>query len=243
MVVWIIAVLLALFALAGALVGHAAADPGSQWFGQALCRLPADSKKVALTFDDGPSDPYTGQILDLLRERKVKATFFVCGQNVERHPNLARRIVAEGHTIGNHTYSHPFLYLLGRKAMAEEIDRAQLAIEKATGVRPKLFRPPYGIRWFGLFPLLRERGLRLIMWSGTGFDWKNGRDEIVASAVKALEPGAIILLHDGHGVRTGNQVDRSSTWAALPGILDAAKSRGLDLGQIAEAPPPDLKVS
>jgi peptidoglycan-N-acetylglucosamine deacetylase len=243
MVVWIIVALLAFLALAGALLGHAATNPGSQWFGPAVVRLTAESKKVALTFDDGPSVPYTGQILALLRERQVKATFFVCGQNVERHSDIARRIVAEGHAIGNHTYSHPFLYLLRRKAMAEEIDRAQLAIEKATGVRPKLFRPPYGIRWFGLSSLLRERGLRMIMWSGTGFDWKYGRDQIFASTVSALEQGAVIVLHDGHGVRSGDEVNRSNTCAALPGILDVAKSRGIEFGLVQEALPNDLKVS
>ena len=210
--------LVLLAVLGGAFLWYAATVPSSRVFGSPLVQGPAHSNYIALTFDDGPSVPYTGQILDLLGERSVKATFFVCGQNVELHPELARRIVAEGHSIGNHTYSHPFLYLLGPRAMSEEIDRTQSIIEKATAVRPKLFRPPYGIRWFGLTRILRERGLALVQWSATGYDWKNRREEIIAAALAGLQPGAILLLHDIH----------AETVAALPKILEGVKAAGLE---------------
>ena len=99
---------------------------------------------MALTFDDGPAERFTAQVLDILREQQVPATFFVCGENVEEHPDLLRRIVAEGHEIGNHTYSHLFVYFKSRRRIAEEIDRTQAIIEKVVGFRPSLFRPPYG---------------------------------------------------------------------------------------------------
>jgi peptidoglycan-N-acetylglucosamine deacetylase len=225
MVIWFIAAV-ALLTIPELFVIRAATSLDSDWFGKALRRLPAGTNRVALTFDDGPSVPYTGQILDALGERNIKATFFVCGRNVERYPDVARRIVREGHAIGNHTYSHPFLYLLGGKRVAEEIDRTQAAIEKITGVRPKLFRPPYGIRWFGLDRILRERGLKMVLWSGTGYDWKNSREQVVSSTINALEAGAVVLLHDGHAVKFGEQVNRMDTVAALPEILDQAASMG-----------------
>lgn len=234
MVIWIIGALVFL-TLPEVLLIRAATSLDSDWFGKALRRLPAGAQCAALTFDDGPSVPYTEQILDALRERNIKATFFLCGQNVERYPEVARRIVREGHVIGNHSYSHPYFYLLGRKRMAEEIDRTQSAIERITGVRPKFFRPPFGIRWFGLEQILRERELKMVLWSGTGFDWKKSREEIVASTLNALQAGAVVLLHDGHGVRFGEKVNRKETVAALPQILDRAASEGCGFTILTEA--------
>jgi peptidoglycan/xylan/chitin deacetylase (PgdA/CDA1 family) len=134
----------------GVVLWYACSVPSSRVFGPALVRGPRERRRVALTFDDGPAPPFTGQILDVLRDYRVPATFFVCGQNAERHPELVRRIHAEGHTLGNHTYSHPFLYIQSRQRIAEEIDRTQEVIGRLTGYRPRLFRPPYGVRWFGL---------------------------------------------------------------------------------------------
>jgi len=211
-----------------ALVGlyvYAWSVPTLQVFGRALLRGPARDGNVALTFDDGPSSPYTGQILDVLRERGVTATFFLCGGNVERHPEIARRIVAEGHTIGNHTYSHPFPYFRRRSFFAAEIDRTQDVIEKVTGQRPRIFRPPFGARWLGMYGVLAERNLPLINWSDTGYDWREGVD-IAAETLKHLRPGSIILLHDGKRVYPPPLVDRSGTVNALPAIIDGARRAG-----------------
>ena len=145
---------------------------------------------------------------------------------MERHPDVVRRIVAEGHTLGNHTYSHPFLCFRSRRSMAGEIDRTQEAVRKIVGEPPTLFRPPYGVRWFGLWRVLGERGLRLVMWSDSGLDWRQGAEAIVSTAVKGLRPGAILLLHDGHGARPAGEVDRSPTVKALPQIIDWALSKG-----------------
>jgi peptidoglycan-N-acetylglucosamine deacetylase len=210
----------------GSLYVYAWSVPTLQVFGPALLRGPAHGGNVALTFDDGPSSPYTGQILDLLRERGVTATFFLCGKNVERHPEIARRIVAEGHTIGNHTYSHPFPYFRRRSFIATEIDRAQDVIERVTGHRPKIFRPPFGARWPGMHEVLRERNLPLINWSDTGYDWREGVD-VASETLKHLRPGSIILLHDGREVYPPNQVDQSRTVSALPTIIDSVRQAGL----------------
>ena len=212
-------------ALGGVYV-YAWSVPTLQVFGPALLRGPAHDGNVALTFDDGPSSPYTGQILDILRERGVTATFFLCGRNVERHPEIARRIVAEGHTIGNHTYSHPFPYFRRRSFFAAEIDRTQDVIENVTGQRPRIFRPPFGARWLGMYRVLRERNLALINWSDTGYDWREGVD-IAAEALRHLRPGSIILLHDGKRVYPPPEVDRSGTVSALPAIIEGAQQAGL----------------
>jgi len=204
----------------------ACATPTSTFFRPVLVRGPQDGKRITLTFDDGPAPTFTPQILDILREHGVPATFFVCGKNVERYPELLRRIVAEGHAVGNHTYSHPYLFFKSRRRMAEEIDRTQSVIENCVGFRPEIFRPPYGSRWFGLVPTLRERGMHLVMWSATGYDWKKDASGITAAALRELEPGAVLLLHDGHETRGESETDRSQTVAALSRIIKDARERG-----------------
>ena len=191
-----------------------------------LIRGPQQGKRIALTFDDGPSPPYTEQILDILREHQVPATFFVCGRNVEKHPDLLRRIVAEGHEVGNHTYSHPFVFFKSRRRIAEEIDRTQAIIEKVAGIHPNIFRPPYGARWFGLIPTLLERDMHLVLWSAAGYDWKKDVQGITKSALRELKPGAVLLLHDGRETRPAAEVDRSRTVLALPAIIAGARHRG-----------------
>jgi peptidoglycan/xylan/chitin deacetylase (PgdA/CDA1 family) len=216
-------------AAGGAVLWYACSVPSSQVFGPALVRGPREGRRVALTFDDGPAPPFTGQILDVLRDYRVPATFFVCGQSAERHPELLRRIHVEGHTLGNHMYSHPLLYIQSRQRIAEEIDRTQEVIRRLTGCQPRLFRPPYGVRWFGLYPVLRERGMHLVQWSDTGYDWKNDAEAIVGAALRRLRPGSIILLHDGFNAQTpDSRVSRSNTVEAVPAILNGALKAGFE---------------
>ncbi len=213
-------------------LAYACIIPSSRVFSPVVNRGPGESRNVVLTFDDGPAPPFTEQILDILAEHGISATFFLCGKNVERHPEIARRIVREGHTIGNHTYSHPFLFARSRRFMAGEIDRAQEAIERITGVRPTLFRPPYGARWFGLMPVLRERGLKMVMWSVMGFDWKYRTEAIIRAVKNRLHSGAVILLHDGHEHPPSAGIDQSATVAALPAIIESATQAGLTFAAI-----------
>ncbi len=204
----------------------ACTEPSSTFFRPVLIRGPQEGRRISLTFDDGPSEHFTGKVLDILRDQQVPATFFVCGRNVEKHPELLRRIVAEGHEVGNHTYSHLLVYFKSRRRIAEEIDRTQAVIEKVIGIRPKVFRPPYGARWFGLVPTLRERGVHLILWSATGYDWKKDVEGITASALRELKPGAVLLLHDGRNTLPTSEIDRSRTVLALPGIIAGARRQG-----------------
>jgi peptidoglycan-N-acetylglucosamine deacetylase len=229
-----LAVGLLVIAGCGAALAYACVAPTSKVFRPVLLRGPAESQGVVLTFDDGPTSPFTEQILDILAERNVPATFFLCGKNVERYPEIARRIVQEGHAIGNHTYSHPLLLLHSRKFMAAEIDRTQAAIEKVAGIRPTWFRPPYGFRWFGLTPILIPRGLRMVMWSATGYDWKYRTQAIVKATTREMRAGSVILLHDGHERQAPEKVDQSSTVEALPAIIDAATAAGLKIVPISE---------
>ncbi|MGH9355553.1 MAG: polysaccharide deacetylase family protein [Terriglobia bacterium] len=210
--------------------------PSSQLFGPSLVRGPAGQNRVALTFDDGPTPPCTDQILDILKQHGVTATFFVNGKLVERFPERVQRITRENHTIGNHTYTHLFLYLKTRKRIEQEIDRTQDAIDRVLGTRPKIFRAPYGVRWFGLFPALRRRGMSSVQWSDTGFDWieKDTAEDIARKSLKHLRDGSVILLHDGCGRHEPGEMGHAKTVAALPAIIGEVHRRGLRFVSVLE---------
>jgi peptidoglycan/xylan/chitin deacetylase (PgdA/CDA1 family) len=205
-----------------AVLGFAAAAPRSQLLGRTLVRGDGRTPRIALTFDDGPGEA-TPLILDILKKAGIRATFFLCGQNVERFPEHARRIAAEGHEVGNHTYSHPYLVCKTPGGIAWEIARAQNVIGHSTGCRPKLFRPPYGVRWFGLFPVLASHELTAVMWSVSGVDWRLPAARIADRVIAKAKPGSIILLHDG--VPPGERGDRRETAEALQEIVRALGKR------------------
>ncbi len=230
---WAIAIAVCLLALAGLYI-YAWSIPTLQLFGPAILRGPVEGGRIALTFDDGPASPFTEQVLDILRAREVKATFFVCGEHVNRYPEIVRRIHAEGHTIGNHTFSHPFFYFHRRSFFAREIDRTQEAVERVVGSRPRFFRPPYGARWLGLYAVLGKRNMRLVNWSDTGYDWKLDAEGIVRETLKTLGPGSIILLHDGLRGFRPKKIDQSATVRALPAIIEGAHRAGLRFAPLDE---------
>jgi peptidoglycan/xylan/chitin deacetylase (PgdA/CDA1 family) len=232
--IWIISICIICLGSLFGLYVYAWSIPTLQWFGPAILRGPGDGRRIALTFDDGPCSGYTEPILDILRQQDVKASFFVCGQNVERNPEILRRIQAEGHTIGNHSYSHPFPFFRSRVFFAREIDLTQETIEKITGKRPKFFRPPFGACWLGLQPVLKARGLSLVNWSDTGYDWKLDTEGIVRETLRALGPGSIILLHDGRRTYPPEKVDRSPTVKALPTIIEGAAKAGFSFVSLEE---------
>ncbi len=172
---------------------------------------------IYLTFDDGPNEPYTSQILDILKIYKAKATFFVCGKCVERFPETAKRIAQEGHTIGNHTWSHSGIRsFIG--LWEAEIEKTSNIVEKITGHPTTLFRPPWG----RVTPLLRRylegHHYKLMLWDVEARDWEKPRARVIAQRIaKNVKTGSIILLHDGGGSSAG--VDRSQTVAALSIVL------------------------
>ena len=162
------------------------------------------SAAVAITIDDGPVPEVTSRVLDLLDEHNARATFFCIGERIDRHPALARAIVARRHEIGNHTYRHLMRFsLLGPRGVAQEIARAQEAIGAATGQVARFFRAPAGLRNPFLEPALTRANLQLVSWTRRGFDTVTGSaGRVFASLTRNLQDGDILLLHDGHAART-----------------------------------------
>lgn len=214
----------ALLAVLGYAAWYALAAPASQLLCSTIQSGSREHSAVALTFDDGPG-PETPQLLEALKDNGAKATFFLCGENARRYPELVRRIAAEGHCIGNHAYSHRRFLGRSKRWMSQEIQStAQLLSSlladhhSANGAAPApIFRPPYGLRWFGMGRLLDDAGLTTILWDVNSEDWKRSPWEIVDRVVRLTKPGSIILLHDG--IPPNESQPRSSTAAALPEIL------------------------
>jgi peptidoglycan/xylan/chitin deacetylase (PgdA/CDA1 family) len=163
-------------------------------------RGPRDRPALALTFDDGPSES-TPQILDILAQYGAHSTFFQCGANVVRLPEIARAVMAAGHEVGNHSYSHPYLFLRSPRGIENELRRAQETIQEYSGAHPVWFRAPYGVRWFGLGAAQRRLQLAGVMWTAIGYDWSLRVDEVVVRMAASASNGAILCLHDGRELR------------------------------------------
>jgi peptidoglycan/xylan/chitin deacetylase (PgdA/CDA1 family) len=178
-------------------------------------------RAIALTFDDGPSES-TPRLLESLHRHGASATFFQCGANVRRLPAVTQEVAAAGHEIGNHSDTHPYLCLKGAGFILDEITRAQESIEQTAAVRPKLFRAPYGVRWFGLREAQRRRGLLGVMWTAIGVDWKGTHDRVTAFLNRAAMNGAIFCLHDGRMIepRPDIRVTLRAVERLLPMLLD-----------------------
>ena len=180
---------------------------------------------VALTFDDGPNRTYTVAILDAMKERDVVGTFFVLGNLVNRNPDVVLRMYEEGHQIGNHSMSHPFLTRLGRQGVMNELSATSDAIERVTGQRPTIFRPPYGARSSVTDDVARELGMSVIIWDVDPRDWEFRHAPTVYNSVMAnVQCGSIILLHDV----------RQSTVDATIRIIDSLLERGYALVTVDE---------
>jgi peptidoglycan/xylan/chitin deacetylase (PgdA/CDA1 family) len=193
----------------------------------------ARAPAVALSFDDGPTEPYTSQILSVLRRYEVKATFFVLGAQAVANPWTLRRAVAEGHEIGNHTWDHPPLPLRTPSFVRSTIRRTSDAVEEIAGVRPRLFRPPFGWRNPWVSGAARREGCETVAWTvGVNDTGQPGANVIIERAIAGLRDGAILLLHDGRGVDP--DPDASQVVAALPAILREIQRRGLRTVTVSE---------
>ena len=213
-------------AAAGALAGSAfmswaVRGRSSTVFGSSVWRGPRNRRALALTFDDGPSES-TPRIIEILERYRVPATFFQCGANVERLPAVARAVAEAGHPIGNHSYSHPKLYFRARHFIESELRLAQERIEQHTGLRPRWFRAPYGVRWFGLGPAQRRLQLTGVMWTVIGYDWKLKADAIVRRVGGGVSNGAIVCLHDGRELRVRPEIGETveAVKRLVPLLLD-----------------------
>jgi peptidoglycan-N-acetylglucosamine deacetylase len=195
-------------------------------FVDVLARGPRGARGVALTFDDGPSPEHTPRVLDLLDQAGVKATFFVIGRKAEAHPELVREIVARGHAVGLHSYAHDRLFSL-RSAIAVERDlrRGLDVLERITGVRATLFRPPIGHTSPPIARVVEALDLEVIGWSARGLDGLAGArpERVAARVVPKLRDGAIVLLHDA-----AERDDHTpASLEALPRILAAMSAKQL----------------
>ncbi len=198
--------------------------PGSQTFIPVIRRLPVVNA-VALTFDDGPTEPFTARILDILAEHHAQATFFLIGQNVRKYPKLARRIVEEGHTVGNHSYDHTALgFTLGQRYWHSQLARTNRVITHETGLRPRLFRAPRGIKFWPMARALKRKGMRVVGWRLRGFDTVVGPGFLTGYLTRRMRAGDIITLHDGLE-KARREKSQQGTVDALPAILRSVQER------------------
>jgi peptidoglycan/xylan/chitin deacetylase (PgdA/CDA1 family) len=208
----------------------AALAPQSQIFGQTLV-AGRDPAEFALTFDDGPNDRATGELLDLLAERGVQATFFMMGRFVRRRPELARQVLAAGHVVGNHTVTHPWLAWQTAARIREEMGGCNRILEDVLGAPVRYFRPPHGARRPAVFSVAKELGLTVVQWNVMGQDWRPiGAEGILANVRRGMKRaagagrGANILLHDGSDRAMG--ADRNDTVSAVRSLLQETARDG-----------------
>ncbi|MDQ0417523.1 peptidoglycan/xylan/chitin deacetylase (PgdA/CDA1 family) [Croceifilum oryzae] len=181
-------------------------------------------KQVAFTFDDGPDTHFTNQVLDILKKEKVPATFFVCGNNVEAHPDVVKRIDQEGHSVGNHSWNHPDLSKKDQATVSQQISKTNDVIKNVIGKTPTLFRPPYGAHKGGIVDNeVQQLNMKLILWSVDTRDWDHkSKDQIMEAYNKEFKPGGIILQHS-----SGNE-GLKETVKALPEMIHDLKSKGYE---------------
>ena len=164
---------------------------------------------IALTFDDGPSGPVTGKLLDALSARGVKVTFFVCAYRVRQYPDMLCRAAGEGHEIGLHSCCHSYMHRMPRAEVAEDITNCMQAVSECCGVRPRLFRPPGGLYSGELLAAAKDAQLSVILWSVDPQDWDpKNKSSIVSSVVNNVRPGSVILMHDlyNHSVTAAAEI-------------------------------------
>lgn len=211
---------------AGACLAWAVRGRSSSVFGRSVWRGDPHRRAVALTFDDGPSES-TPEILDVLAAYSVPATFFQVGLNVERLPGIARAVAEAGHSIGNHSHTHPLFCFRTPRFVEDDLRRAQETIRTHAGVQPEWFRAPFGVRWFGLDRAQRRLGLTGVMWSAIGQDWKRNASAVVSRLQTGISNGAILCLHDGRELRA--RPDIRATVEAVRRLVPVLLEQGYQL--------------
>lgn len=213
----------------GGTLAYAGLAPQSQLFGQTLIAVD-DPNQLALTYDDGPNDAATMQLLDVLARHHTRATFFMIGRFVRQRPEIARAVHAAGHLVGNHTMTHPWLAWQSDRVIREELRGCNDTLEDVLGAPVRYLRPPHGARRPAVFHAARELGLTLVQWNVIGNDWAPiGADGVLRRVQRGLEAarakstGANILLHDGFDQRMG--ADRSATVEATDRLLSSAQAQ------------------
>jgi peptidoglycan/xylan/chitin deacetylase (PgdA/CDA1 family) len=213
--------------------GYQSMAPTGQWYGRTFTGLQRGSKQLALTYDDGPNDPYTQQLLDVLARHDVKATFFLMGKYVRQRPDIVRDVVQAGHVIGNHTFTHPNLAYKSGAQAREELLQCRQAIVETVGEPSNLFRPPFGGRRPVTLRVVRELGLVPVMWNVTGYDWNAPSVEYIEKKVtRNVCGGNVILLHDGSHRAFG--YDRSRSVTVTDRLIARYKAEGFEFVTVPE---------
>lgn len=215
--------------------GYQSMVPTGQWYGRTFVHGARGSKRIALTYDDGPNDPHTLKLLEVLARHEVRATFFMMGKYVRQRPDIARAVASGGHVIGNHTYRHPLLIFRSAEETRAELSDCQAALSDAIGQHSKLFRPPFGGRRPATLRIVRELGMEPVMWNVTGYDWDAPSAAVIEAKVTRrvhAEGGDVILLHDGFHRAMG--ADRTQTVIATESLIRRYKDEGFEFVTVTE---------
>jgi peptidoglycan/xylan/chitin deacetylase (PgdA/CDA1 family) len=224
---------LAAAAAAASAAGYQSMAPTGQWYGRTFAAGQRESKRIALTYDDGPNDPHTLHLLDVLAKHNVRATFFMIGRHVRQRPDIARAVAQAGHVIGNHTFTHPLLLFESEAQTRIQLVDCRQALKDAIGDHSHLFRPPFGGRRPATIRVARDLGLQTVMWNVTGYDWRVPPAAVIEQkVVRQMRGGAVILLHDG-GHR-GLGADRTQTVIATQNLIRRYKDEGYDFVTVEE---------
>jgi len=208
----------ALSTAAAVAAGYQSMAPAGQWYGQTFTGLAPGSRQIALTYDDGPNDPHTLRLLEVLAKHSVHATFFLIGRYVQQRPEIVREIVRAGHVVGNHTFTHPLLIFKSATEIREQLSACRSALQDAIGNPSHLFRPPFGGRRPAVLRIARELGLDPVMWNVTGYDWSAPPAATIERKItNQIRGGDVVLLHDGGHKQMG--ADRSQTVIATDHLL------------------------
>jgi len=222
-----------LAAAAASAAGYQSMAPTGRWYGETFSGLKRGSKQIALTYDDGPNDPYTLRLVEILAKHDVHATFFFIGRYVQQRPDVACDVAQAGHAIGNHTFTHPNLIFSSSIQARTQMQECERALQDAVGEHSALFRPPFGGRRPSSLRVARSLGLDTVMWNVTGWDWKLGTaDYIERKITRQMRGGDVILLHDGS--HEGMGVDRSQTVIVTDRLIRRYKDEGYQFVSVPE---------
>ena len=212
---------------AAAAAGYQSMSPTGQWYGRTFASGSLGSKQIALTYDDGPNDPHTLKLLDVLAKHNVRATFFMIGRFVQQRPDIVRAVAQAGHVIGNHTFTHPLLIFKSAEQTRSELCDCRKALMDTIGEHSIFFRPPFGGRRPATLRIAHDLGLETVMWNVTGYDWNAPPAATIEKKVgHQMRGGDIILLHDGSHRAMG--ADRAQTVIATDNLIGRYKDQGYE---------------